>query len=238
MSFQWTVIAAFLYGEVVVVSLLLLPFISVQRWNKILKSRLLRSIGQQAHIYFFIIFGLLILCLLDSIRDVRRYTHESDEVVHAPVTFDNELKNHMKLFRAQRNFYITSFSVFLMFVIRRLTKLIMTMAATEATSEAAMRQARSATDAAEALLDRQRSEAEDVTQQQKQENLTNEAHATEVGDLKKQLENALKELNHSKKELEAMKSQSEAVNREYDRVSAECQRLQSQIDGSTDKKSE
>lgn len=82
MSFQWGLIASFLYIEIAVVFLLLLPFISAQRqvlrliqeiylrltffssrWNKLFKSSFIRGLGQQVHIYFYVILAFLVLCL-------------------------------------------------------------------------------------------------------------------------------------------------------------------------------
>lgn len=62
----------------------------------------------------------------------------------------------MRLFRAQRNFYISGFSIFLTLVIRRLVILISSQAQLLAQSEASMRQAQSATTAARSLLSQQK----------------------------------------------------------------------------------
>lgn len=62
----------------------------------------------------------------------------------------------MRLFRAQRNFYIAGFSIFLTLVIRRLVILISTQAQLLAQSEASLRQAQSATTAARSLLSQQK----------------------------------------------------------------------------------
>lgn len=58
----------------------------------------------------------------------------------------------MRLFRAQRNFYISGFALFLSLVIRRLCSLISSLASMQATSEAALKQAASATTTAKNLL--------------------------------------------------------------------------------------
>lgn len=58
----------------------------------------------------------------------------------------------MRLFRAQRNFYISGFALFLSLVIRRLCTLISALALSQAQSEAAMKQAASATSTAKDLL--------------------------------------------------------------------------------------
>lgn len=67
-----------------------------------------------------------------------------------------ELQHSMRLFRAQRNFYISGFSIFLTLVIRRLVILISSQAQLLAQSEASMRQAQSATTAARSLLSQQK----------------------------------------------------------------------------------
>merc|ERR1711911_210619 len=151
MSFQWSLIASFLYFEIFVVCLLLLPFISAQRWQKLFKSRFLRGLGQQVFIYFYVVLAFLILCLIDAIREMRKYDNmEGKGKDHQHL--EQELRNSMVLFRAQRNFYITGFSLFLVFVIRRLMTLLAAEANLAATAEAAMKQATSATETAQRLL--------------------------------------------------------------------------------------
>lgn len=66
------------------------------------------------------------------------------------------MQHSMRLFRSQRNFYISGFSIFLVLVIRRLIVLISTQATLLAQSEASMRQAQSATTAARSLLTQQK----------------------------------------------------------------------------------
>lgn len=68
----------------------------------------------------------------------------------------------MRLFRAQRNFYISGFSIFLTLVIRRLVILISSQAQLLAQSEASMRQAQSATVAARSLLSQQKTDDKDT----------------------------------------------------------------------------
>jgi B-cell receptor-associated protein 31 len=64
MSFQWTLVATFLYTEVGFISLLLLPFISPTTWNKIFKSRVVVALTSYASLYFNVILVMLILLLL------------------------------------------------------------------------------------------------------------------------------------------------------------------------------
>ncbi|EFX80917.1 hypothetical protein DAPPUDRAFT_230883 [Daphnia pulex] len=234
MSFQWGLIATFLYIEIAVVFLLLLPFISAQRWNKLFKSSFLRGLGQQVHIYFYVILAFLVLCLFDAIREMRKYdvTHDGKAKEQQHQHLEQELRNSMVLFRAQRNFYITGFSLFLIFVIRRLMTLLAAQATLAATSEAAMRQATSASKAAEELMSQKDKSANDENVKEAEEKISN---------LQKELAEAKKERSQAVKDLEAFKSQSEGVAREYDRLAEEHSKLVKKLavlegEGGSDKK--
>ncbi|GFG37265.1 hypothetical protein Cfor_10958 [Coptotermes formosanus] len=222
MSLQWTIIASFLYVEIVIVVLLVLPVASPQRWNKIIKSRVLRAISNQASIYFFVLLAVLVLFFLDAIREMRKYSSpETTEATHAHL--DAEMQVNMRLFRAQRNFYISGFALFLSMVIRRLVILISQQASLLAQSEAAMRQAESATTTAQSLLAQ--------TQTSMAQNDTNEAHDKEVTELKEKLAKAEKALEYERKDKEALKNQAESVSKEYDRLNEEYLKLQAKVDG-------
>ena len=135
----------------------------------------------------------------------------------------------MRLFRAQRNFYISGFALFLCLVIRRLVSLISVSATLEAEREAAMKQAQSASRAAETLMDsgaggKADSEAEKKLKA-KDEGLcmnysTNEWHL---------IISSFVELKKAKKDLESMKTQAENVAAEYDRLMAEKDRIERQL---------
>jgi len=237
MSLQWGLIASFLYLEIAVVILLLVPFISAQRWNKIFKSRFIRALGEQVHIYFYIVLGVLILCLFDAVREMRKYdTHyegKAKEQQHQHL--EQELRNSMVLFRAQRNFYITGFSLFLVFVIRRLTTLLSTQAMLSATSEAALKQAESASKAAKHLMSKK-----DEKEKQNDESVSE--LEKKINQLQEELEQAKKDRSIAIKDLEAIKSQSEGTAREYDRLVEEHNKLSRKIaisqgdDSKSDKK--
>ena len=47
MSLHWTLIAGFLYAEIAVILLLLLPFVSNRAWNKLFKSKFLKGLENQ-----------------------------------------------------------------------------------------------------------------------------------------------------------------------------------------------
>lgn len=67
-------------------------------------------------------------------------------------TAESDATHHMRLFRAQRNLYISGFALLLWLVIQRIMTLLGRAAQLEAASEAAMRQAESATKTARTLM--------------------------------------------------------------------------------------
>ncbi|XP_063608757.1 B-cell receptor-associated protein 31-like [Penaeus indicus] len=217
MSIQWTLIAGVMYAELAVTILLLIPIISPQRWHSIFKSRFLRSIGNMSHIYFKVFLGILSLFFLDAIREMRKYSHELSEQQRGDHGYhlDAEMQAHMRLFRAQRNFYISGFSLFLWVVLQRLMTLISNLAVAMAEGHAALKQAKTASETAAQLLKQDKADKEE--DQQKEANVSNE----------------IKELKEDKRRLEAERDaalkQAEAVGREYDRMLEEHGKLQEQL---------
>ncbi|XP_041980769.1 B-cell receptor-associated protein 31-like [Aricia agestis] len=119
MSIQWTFIAGYLYFEIAIVIIMILPIFSPRRWYNFFRSRLFSMFREHAAVYFYVLLGVLALFLLDAVREMKKYSHSSDHVHLA-----SEMKGNVKLFRAQRNFYITGFAIFLAFVIKRLVTMI------------------------------------------------------------------------------------------------------------------
>lgn len=217
MSLQWTIIGSFLYAEIAIVLLLTLPIASPSKWQKFFKSKFLAYISGQASIYFVVVIGILVLCLLDAIREMQKYSNiEATDHQH----LDAEMQGNMRLFRAQRNFYISGFALFLLVVIRRLVQMISQIATLLAQSEANFRQAQSASVAAKTLLAQQGQGDSD--------------NKKEVGELKAQIEQLEKELTREKKDKEAVKSQAESLNKEYDRLAEEHSKLQKKLTVATD----
>lgn len=212
MSLQWTIIATFLYAEIAIVLLLTLPVASPSKWQRFFKSKFLAYISGQASIYFLVLIGVLVLCLLDAIREMQKYSNiEATDHQH----LDAEMQGNMRLFRAQRNFYISGFALFLLVVIRRLVQMISQIATLLAQSEANFRQAQSASVTAKTLLAQQ---GEGDSKNKK-----------EVDELKAQIELLEKELTREKKDKEAVKSQAESLNKEYDRLAEEHSKLQKKL---------
>ncbi|ALC43539.1 CG13887 [Drosophila busckii] len=218
MSLVWTLIATFLYAEIAVVLLLVLPLGSPYKYNRFFKSKFLAMLAKQAHLYFFLIMGVLVLFLLEAIREMRKYSnHETTGEVHLNV----EMQHSMRLFRAQRNFYISGFSIFLVLVIRRLVTLISAQANLLAQSEASMKQAQSATAAARSLMEDKKTD--------KAKEATEDTTLNECAKLKERVQELTTQLNREKKDKEALKSQADGLNREFDRLTEEYSKLQKKI---------
>lgn len=232
MSLQWALIASFLYFEIAAVLLLVLPVASPRRWQRLFNSRLLQFVKAQAGVYFGVLLAILGLFLLDAIREMRKYSGAPEHGDPHHQHLDAEMQGNMRLFRAQRNFYISGFALFLSLVIRRLVILISAQATLLAQSEANLRQAQSATTAARSLL-AQKGSGEAA------QNDTNEAHDKEVTTLKAKVASLENDLEKELKDKSALKSQAESLNREYDRLTEEYSQLQKKITiGSSSRKDE
>ncbi|KAK3768916.1 hypothetical protein RRG08_060352 [Elysia crispata] len=119
MTLQWLFVAGTLYTEVALISILLLPFISPKTWQKLFRSGLASLISSYSYIYFNIFIAILVLLFLESIREVRKYSSKSaPEDGKASIHADNT--QYMKMFRAQRNMYISGMALFLWIIARLL----------------------------------------------------------------------------------------------------------------------
>jgi len=224
MSLHWTLIAGFLYGEIAVLGLLLFPFISTRRWHQLFKSRFLRGLESQLIYYFYVLVAILIMFFLDALREMQKYSGEDHREGDHQRHLDAQMQQHMRLFRAQRNFYISGFALFLCLVIQRMVGLISANATLQAEKEAAMKQAESASRAAETLL--------------KSGGTGDAAEPADVTALKEEMKKMEKDLATANKNVESMKSQSENLTKEYDRLMEEKDKLERKVAIQGDKKSE
>ncbi|VDD80273.1 unnamed protein product [Mesocestoides corti] len=235
MSFLWTLTAAFLYTEAAVITLLLLPIISSKTWNRIFKSRFVGMFTAYASLYFngcLIILGLM---LIEALRHVSAQNKVYQELKSNPSLYKPETESVylMKLFRAQRNLYISGFSLFLWFVFRRLVTLIADHARVTVAGEASLAQAKSATEAAQRLMSgsptsgSSSADTEGHLEVRCQDFLVEITKLRgEINDLKEQLETEVAAHKRAKTQVEAITMQAKQATKEYDRVTAECQQLQ------------
>lgn len=143
---------------------------------------------------------------------------------------DAELQHSMKLFRAQRNFYIAGFALFLFLVIRRLVTLITELSNLGIQAEAAMKQAKSASDAAKNLM----------SDDGKSGDKASKGDSKELAKLKGLLEEKEKELSKAKSNEEAVKKQAKNLTNEYERLMEEHQKVlkkQQKVEGEAKKDS-
>ncbi|VDL69568.1 unnamed protein product [Nippostrongylus brasiliensis] len=186
MTLQWSIIAAVLYVEIAVTFILLLPWIRPSLWSKLFKSRLVASLSAHAQIYSYAGAFVLFILFADAVREVNKYSHievgMESSVRHAA---DADAVIHMRLFRAQ--------------LIKRIMGLLSRSAQLEAASEAAMRQAESASKAAKTLM--------------------NAGGEGEIADLNRKIEELGAELKKTQVDRDTLRKQAESLQSEYSRVS-------------------
>ncbi|XP_077983467.1 B-cell receptor-associated protein 29-like [Glandiceps talaboti] len=121
MSLLWTTIALFLYAEIAIVTILLLPFRPTM-WKKIFNWSWFGWFTTHANFYFTCFLILLSVLFVDSIREMQK--HDVSGEIDLKVVPAAEHLSRVKYFRAQRNFWITGFALFLWMVLKRLCVLI------------------------------------------------------------------------------------------------------------------
>jgi len=213
MTLQWTVIAYILYGEIATVLFLLLPWIRPTIWKKFFNSRFVASVKTFSKVYSYAVVAVLLLLFFDATREVRKYSDVNVNMEGHGRLAEADSLIHMRLFRAQRNLYISGFALLLFLVINRIVGLLARSAHLEAAAESAMKQAEGASKAAKTLL-----EADDG-------NLSKKAEEE-----RKEL---LKKLKQAENDRDAMKAQAKNLQVEYDRV---CNELNSYENDGGDKK--
>ncbi|KAM9407812.1 LOW QUALITY PROTEIN: tRNA-dihydrouridine(20a/20b) synthase [NAD(P)+]-like [Salvelinus alpinus] len=227
MTLQWTAVAFFLYVEMGVLLILCLPFVSATRWQSIFQLRIWNKMARFWNKFFLAMIIILIVLFLDAVREVRKYSgagNSKDANLH-PNMFDNL---HMKLFRAQRNLYISGFSLFLWLVLRRVITLINQLATASSTTASLQTKAESDNQTAKKYM-----EDNELLKQTLMDGKGNKATAEGNELLRKEMENLRGELKgseealkRSQSEMEAMKKQSDGLTKEYDRLLKEHQNLQ------------
>lgn len=234
MSIQWTIVCGLLFSEVALVAVLLCHFISPLRWQQLLRSRFVASLKYKAYVLFGVQSLTLLIFFCDSIREMKKYSGKiSGEGEHLHVA--DETHASLRLFRAQRNFYISGFALFFMWVIRRLLSMISAQATMMAESVAILRQAESASTQARTLLNLQSGNSPSGEAHQ---NVTNEAHDMELKEFKKKVDALELELMQERKEKGNFRSQAESISAEYDKLLKELTTLQDSLKDKGDKKKE
>jgi len=220
MSFQWSFLATFLYCELVVVIILLLPFISPITWQKLFRSRFAKAFTAGAKYYFNFIICVFALLFLDSIRELRKYSGYEVKDLSTPHA---EVNAHMKEFRSQRNFYIAGFALFLWFVIKRLITLLSTCAREMADSSAARKQAEGAHRHLEGLM------SKDSKKIDPREIVASPGNPPRYIDPKEndiEIEKYKQEATKAREDLDVLREQYDNSVTEYDKLNDEHRKLQ------------
>ncbi|XP_040199478.1 B-cell receptor-associated protein 29 [Rana temporaria] len=240
MTFQWTAVASFLYGEIAVLLILCIPFVSPLRWRKIFRFQLWSKISPYWNKAFLSIIVVLIVLFLDAIREVRKYssTPTIDKNAALPGGYDHI---HMKLFRSQRNLYISGFSLFLWLVLRRVISLINQLASVMDDNDALQTQVEKVNGAAKKHMEdndelKKILDSNKLGKNEKTIKAENEKLKKEIEDGKGELKRLSEALSKSQTEVIALKKQSEGLTREYDRLLTEHEKLQNIKEEEHDKK--
>ncbi|XP_068614370.1 B-cell receptor-associated protein 29-like [Brachionichthys hirsutus] len=234
MTLQWTAVAFFLYAEIAVNLILCIPFISAKRWRLVFSLRIWNWLSPYWNKCFFTMIMVLVVLFLDAVREVQKYSgpEPMQDAKVNPNVYDHI---HMKLFRAQRNLYISGFSLFLWLIMRRVVTLLDQVAATledrsdlQARMDDGVKIAKQQQDdnlmLKQALLD-----------EKKAMSAENQQLKLEAEKLAKHMKAAEEAVSRSRVELEAMKRQAKGLAQEYDRLLKEHHQLQN-LQSAADKK--
>uniref|UniRef100_A0A8C6S7E0 Endoplasmic reticulum transmembrane protein n=1 Tax=Neogobius melanostomus TaxID=47308 RepID=A0A8C6S7E0_9GOBI len=238
MSLQWTTVALFLYAEMGVLFILCIPFVSPKRWRTVFHLRIWGYVSRFWNKVFLTMIIILIVLFLDAVREVRKYSNKdaSADAKLQPNMYDHL---HMKLFRAQRNLYISGFAVFLWLVMKRVITLISQLASVSDTTAALQAQAAGAGQAVKKYMqDNER--LKQTLKEGKGDQATAEGMELlreEIKKLKEELKASEETLTKSRSEADVMKTQMDGLTREYDRLLNEHQELQNR-ENVGDKKSD
>ncbi|XP_068168295.1 B-cell receptor-associated protein 29-like [Antennarius striatus] len=225
MTLQWTAVAFFLYAEIAVNLILCIPFISAKRWRLVFSLRIWNWLSPYWNKCFFTMIMVLIVLFLDAVREVHKYSgHEPMQDAKVNPNLYDHL--HMKLFRAQRNLYISGFSLFLWLIMRRVVTLLNQVAATlENYSDLKARM----DDGAKTVKQQQDDNLmlkQALLNEEKSMSAKNHQLKMEVEELVKQVKVAEEAVSRSHSEVEAMKRQAKGLAQEYDRLLTEHHQLQ------------
>lgn len=234
MTLQWTVVAFFLYAEIVFNLILCIPFISAGRWHLVFNWRIWSWLSPYWNKFFFAMITALVVLFCDAIREVQKYSGP-EPIQDSPANPNLYDHVHMKLFRAQRNLYMCGFSLFLWLVIRRLVTLLNQIAKTSANTAGLQAQMNHAVKAAEKIQEDSQILKKALLEREQSISTTENQLKFEIETIQSQLKVAEEGVRRSNAEVEAMKRQAKGLAQEYDRLLREHHLLQN-LQSSEDKK--
>ncbi|NWJ06687.1 BAP29 protein, partial [Crypturellus undulatus] len=122
------------------------------RWQKIFMFPLWSKLAIFWNKAFLTIIVLLIVLFFDAVREVKKYSavYVSEKAVNVNTSAFDHIQ--MKLFRSQRNLYLSGFSLFLWLVLRRIVTLLTQLAKGMTTQAALEMQVNNTTEAAKKYI--------------------------------------------------------------------------------------
>ncbi|XP_073328937.1 B-cell receptor-associated protein 29-like [Pagrus major] len=234
MTLQWTAVAFFLYAEIAVNLILCIPFISAKRWRSVFNLRIWNWLSPYWNKCFFTMIMVLIVLFLDALREVHKYSgpEPMQDAKVNPNVYDHV---HMKLFRSQRNLYISGFSLFLWLIMRRVVTLLNQVAVTLETAAGLQAQMDGAVKAAKQHQEDNLMLKQALLDEEKSMLAKNQQLKLEAKKLTNQVKAAEDAVHKSHAEVEAMKRQAKGLAQEYDRLLTEHHQLQN-LQSAEDKK--
>ncbi|XP_012576174.1 PREDICTED: B-cell receptor-associated protein 29 [Condylura cristata] len=229
MTLQWSAVATFLYAEIGLILIFCLPFIPPQRWQKIFSFNIWGKIASFWNKAFLTIIVLLIVLFLDAVREVRKYSSTptiDKSSTNRPGAYEH---TQMKLFRSQRNLYISGFSLFFWLVLRRLVTLITQLAKELSNKGVLNTQAENTNEAAKKFMEENERLKLLLKGKSKEENILEIENKKLVEDkekLKTELKKTSDALSKAQGDVMTIKMQSERLSKEYDRLLKEYSKLQ------------
>ncbi|KAM3609254.1 uncharacterized protein V6R79_012011 [Siganus canaliculatus] len=177
---------------------------------------------------------VLIVLFLDALREVQKYS--GPENLHDAKVNPNVYDNvHMKLFRAQRNLYISGFSLFLWLIMRRVVTLLNQVAVTLEESAGLQTEMDNVVKAAKQCQDDNLRLKQALLDEEQSMLGKNQQLKLEVEKWANKVKTAEEAMRKSQAEVEAMKRQAKGLAQEYDRLLTEHHQLQN-LQSPADKK--
>ncbi|XP_061750238.1 B-cell receptor-associated protein 29-like isoform X2 [Nerophis ophidion] len=178
---------------------------------------------------FFTMIMVLLVLFLDAAREVHKYS--SPESMHEAQVNANLLDHlHLKLFRAQRNLYISGFSLFLWLVTRRVVALLKQTAVAVENNAGLQAQTESAARAADRHQEDNRALKQALLAEDQAVAEENRQLKLETQNLSTQLKTAKEAVHKSRAEVQAMARQTRGFEKEYERLLKEHHGLQNLSD--------
>ncbi|KAI8074283.1 B-cell receptor-associated protein 31-like-domain-containing protein [Gilbertella persicaria] len=206
MTIYYTATFFILVVEMVAFCLLVIPLPS--RWRRaILKFASTSPVVARAISTLKIVFGFIFVLFIDAVNRLQRIDQDQPEESHQYHDYSYETSLKARKFYAQRNLYLTGFTLFLSLILERTSTLLIQMLKHDEALEDAKKEHLSSQEDQKRLLEMEKS------------------YETKIESLKKEVF----ELKQEERDFENLKKQVEQQTAEYHRLADERRRLESSL---------